>query len=156
MAGKSENKTLAENRKAWHDYFIEESMEAGIELVGTEVKSIRGGKANLKDSYAEIKNGEIFICNMHISPYEKGNIFNKDPLRERKLLLHKSEIARLLGFTAQKGYTLIPLSLYLKNGRVKVNLGVAKGKKDYDKRDAMLEKEAKRDIDRQIKERSKY
>lgn len=156
MAGKSQNKTLAENRKARHDYFIEESMEAGIELVGTEVKSIRGGKANLKDSYAEIKNGEIFVCNMHISPYENGNIFNKDPLRERKLLLHKSEISRLLAFTAQKGYTLVPLSLYLKNGRVKVNIAVAKGKKDYDKRDSMLEKEAKRDIDRQIKERSKY
>lgn len=149
----SSNKTLAENRKARHDYFIEESMEAGIELVGTEVKSIRAGKANLKDSYAEIMNGEIFIRNMHISPYEKGNIFNKDPLRDRKLLLHKAEITRLLGFTTQQGYTLIPLSLYLKNGRVKVNLAVAKGKKNYDKRDAMLEKAAKRDIDRQMKER---
>lgn len=149
----STNKTLAENRKARHDYFIEESMEAGIELVGTEVKSIRAGKANLKDSYAEIMNGEIFIRNMHISPYEKGNIFNKDPLRDRKLLLHKEEISRLLGFTTQQGYTLIPLSLYLKNGRVKVNIAVAKGKKNYDKRDAMLEKAAKRDIDRQMKER---
>lgn len=149
----SASKTLAENRKAWHDYFIENSMEAGIELVGTEVKSIRGGKANLKDSYAEVRDGEVFVCNMHISPYEKGNIFNKDPLRERKLLLHKSEIQRLEGFVAQKGYTIVPLSLYLKNGRVKVNLGVARGKKDYDKRDAMLEKAAKRDIDRQMKER---
>lgn len=152
----STNKTLAENRKARHDYFIEEAMEAGIELVGTEVKSIRAGKANLKDSYAEVRNGEIFICNVHISPYEKGNIFNRDPLRDRKLLLHKSEISRLLGFTTQQGYTLVPLSLYLKNGRVKVNLAVAKGKKDYDKRDAMLEKAAKRDIDRQMKERVKY
>ncbi|AKN33396.1 single-stranded DNA-binding protein [Clostridium carboxidivorans P7] len=152
----STNKTLAENRKAWHDYFIEESMEAGIELVGTEVKSIRAGRANLKDSYAEIRNGEIFICNVHISPYEKGNIFNRDPLRARKLLLHKSEISRLLGFTTQQGYTLVPLSLYLKNGRVKVNIAVAKGKKDYDKRDAMLEKAAKRDIDRDMKERIKY
>lgn len=152
----SNNKTLAENRKARHDYFIEESMETGIELVGTEVKSIRLGKANLKDSYAEIKNEEVYVCNMHISPYEKGNIYNRDPLRERKLLLHKSEIARLLGFTTQKGYTLIPLSLYLKNGRVKVNLAVARGKKNYDKRDAMLEKAAKRDIDRQMKEKSKY
>ncbi|NMM65258.1 SsrA-binding protein SmpB [Clostridium sp. P21] len=152
----STNKTLAENRKARHDYFIEESMEAGIELVGTEVKSIRAGRANLKDSYAEVRNSEIFICNVHISPYEKGNIFNRDPLRDRKLLLHKSEISRLLGFTTQQGYTLVPLSLYLKNGRVKVNLAVAKGKKDYDKRDAMLEKAAKRDIDRQMKERVKY
>lgn len=149
-------KTVAENRKAWHDYFIEDSLEAGIELVGTEVKSIRGGKANLKDSYADVRNGEVFICNMHISPYEKGNIYNKDPLRERKLLLHKSEINRLAGFVAQQGYTLVPLSLYLKNGRVKVSLGVAKGKKDYDKRDAMLEKAAKRDIDREMKEKMWY
>ena len=149
----STNKTLAENRKARHDYFIEESMEAGIELVGTEVKSIRAGKANLKDSYAEIINGEIFVRNMHVSPYEKGNIFNRDPLRDRKLLLHKEQISRLLAYTSQQGYTLIPLSLYLKNGRVKVNIAVAKGKKNYDKRDVMLEKAAKRDIDRQMKEK---
>ncbi|ADK16933.1 MULTISPECIES: SsrA-binding protein SmpB [Clostridium] len=153
---KSSNKTLAENRKARHDYFIEESMEAGIELVGTEVKSIRAGKCNLKDSYAEIRNGEIFICNMHISPYEQGNIFNKDPLRNRKLLLHKNEIIKLQQYTAQQGYTLVPMSLYLKYGRVKVNLAVAKGKKNYDKRNTMLERAAKRDIDRQMKERSKY
>ena len=153
---KSSNKTLAENRKARHDYFIEESMEAGIELVGTEVKSIRAGKCNLKDSYAEIRNGEIFICNMHISPYEQGNIFNKDPLRNRKLLLHKNEIIKLQQYTAQQGYTLVPMSLYLKYGRVKVNLAVAKGKKNYDKRNSMLERDAKRDIDRQMKERSKY
>lgn len=156
MAKERQNKTLAENRKARHDYFIEESFEAGIELVGTEVKSIRAGRANLKDSYADIVNGEVFVKNMHVSPYEKGNIFNKDPLRERKLLMHKTEISRLIGFTTQKGYTLVPLSLYLKDGRVKVNLAVAKGKKDYDKRDAMLEKAAKIDIDRQMKERSKY
>lgn len=156
MAKERQNKTLAENRKARHDYFIEESFEAGIELVGTEVKSIRAGRANLKDSYADIVNGEVFVRNMHISPYEHGNIYNRDPLRDRKLLMHKSEISRLLGFTAQKGYTLVPLSLYLKNGRVKVNLAVAKGKKDYDKRDAMLEKAAKIDIDRQMKERSRY
>lgn len=156
MAVKSVNKTLAENRKARHDYFIEEAFEAGIELVGTEVKSIRAGRANLKDSYAEVINGEVYVRNMHISPYEQGNIFNKDPLRPRRLLLHKSEISRLIGYTAQKGYTLIPLSLYLKNTRVKVNLAVAVGKKDYDKRDAMLEKAAKRDIDRQMKERTKY
>ena len=149
----SKNKTLAENRKARHDYFIEEACEAGIELLGTEVKSIRAGKANLKDSYAEIRNGEVFLCNMHIGPYEQGNIFNKDPLRERKLLLHKNEILRLTGFTAQKGYTLIPLSIYLKSSLVKVNLGVGKGKKDYDKRDVMLEKVAKRDMERDIKEK---
>lgn len=153
MAKDTTNKTLAENRKARHDYFIEEAMEAGIELVGTEVKSIRGGKANLKDSYADILNGEVFIRNMHISPYEQGNIFNKDPLRDRKLLLHKEQISRLLGFTTQKGFTLVPLSLYLKNGRVKVNLAVVRGKKDYDKRDAMLERDAKREIDRQLKDR---
>lgn len=156
MAKDKSNKTLAENRKAWHDYFIEETYEAGIELVGTEVKSIRGGKANLKDSYAEVRNGEIFIRNMHVSPYEQGNIFNRDPLRDRRLLLHREEIMKLAGYIAQKGYTLVPLSLYLKEGRVKVALGVAKGKKDYDKRDAMLEKAAKRDIDRQMKERMKY
>lgn len=156
MGKDSRNKTLAENRKARHDYFIEESFEAGIELVGTEVKSIRAGKANLKDSYADIKNGEVFVCNMHISPYEQGNIFNKDPLRERKLLLHKQEILKLTAYTAQKGYTLVPLSLYLKNGRVKVCLSVARGKKDYDKRNDMLEKAAKRDIDREMKERSRY
>ncbi|AYF53511.1 SsrA-binding protein SmpB [Clostridium botulinum C] len=156
MAKDKKNNTLAQNRKAHHEYFIEETFEAGIALVGTEVKSIRGGKANLKDSYASIKNGEVFVCNMHISPYEQGNIFNKDPLRERKLLLHKSQINTLLGYTAQQGYTLIPLSLYLKKGRVKVALGVAKGKKNYDKRDAIAAKSAKRDIDRQMKERMRY
>lgn len=156
MAKSKGNRTLAENKKARHDYFIEESFEAGIELVGTEVKSIREGKANLKDSYAEIRNGEVYVVNMHISPYEKGNIFNRDPLRARRLLLHKQEINKLIGYTAQKGYTLIPLSLYLKNSIVKVNLAVAKGKKDYDKRNAMLEKAAKRDIQRELKDRIKY
>ena len=156
MARKKNSNSLAENRKARHDFFIEEAMEAGIELVGTEVKSIRAGKANLKESYADIYNGEIFIKGMHISPYEQGNIFNVDPLRERKLLLHKSEIARLSGLTAQVGYTLVPLSLYLKNGRVKVSLGVCKGKKNYDKRDAMLEKAHKREIERAIKEKMRY
>jgi SsrA-binding protein len=155
MANKSENKTLAENRKARHDFFILEGFEAGIELIGTEVKSIRGGKANLKDSYAEIRNGEVYVRNMHISPYEQGNIFNKDPLRDRRLLLHKSEILRLVAFTSQQGYTLVPLSLYLKDSRVKVHLAVAKGKKDYDKRDTMLEQAAKRDIERQMKERTR-
>ncbi|MBP1744722.1 MAG: SsrA-binding protein [Firmicutes bacterium] len=155
MKKESRNKVLAENRKARHDYFIEEAMEAGIELVGTEVKSIRAGKANLKDSYAEVRDGEVFVYNMHISPYEKGNIFNKDPLRVRRLLLHKKEIMRLAGFITQKGFTLVPLSLYLKDGRIKVQLAVARGKKDYDKRDSMMEKDAKRDIDRQMKERSR-
>ena len=156
MTKERELRTLAENRKARHDYFLEEGFEAGIALCGTEVKSIRAGKANLKDSYAEVVNGEVFICNMHISPYEKGNIFNVDPLRKRKLLLHKSEIARLTGFISQKGYTLIPVSIYLKSGRVKVNLAAAKGKHDYDKRDSLLEKAAKRDVERQMKESSKY
>ncbi|CDI48446.1 SsrA-binding protein SmpB [Clostridium tetani] len=150
------NKTLAENRKARHDYFVEEAYEAGIELVGTEVKSIREGKANLKDSYAEIRNGEVFLRNMHVSPYEQGNIFNKDPLRDRKLLLHKIQILKLTAYTTQQGYTLIPLSLYLKNGRVKVNLAVAKGKKNYDKRQDLIEKAAKRDIERELKDRSRY
>lgn len=156
MAKKKDSNVLVDNRKAFHDYFIEESMEAGIELVGTEVKSIRGGKANLKDSYAEIRNGEVWVRNMHISPYEKGNIFNRDPLRDRRLLLHKEEINKLNGFLTQKGFTMVPLSLYLKNGRVKVNLAVVRGKKNYDKRDAMLEKAAKRDIQRELKDRGRY
>ncbi len=150
------DKTLAENRKARHDYFVEESLEAGIELVGTEVKSIRGGRANLKEAYADIDNEEVFIRGMHVSPYEQGNIFNVDPLRARRLLLHKSEIRRLIGVIQQQGLTLIPLKLYLKEGRVKVQLGVCKGKKNYDKRDSMLEKAAKRDIARQLKERNRY
>ena len=156
MAKETGNKTLVENRKARHDYFIEEAMEAGIELVGTEVKSIRAGKANLKDSYAEVRNGEIFLCNMHVSPYEHGNIYNRDPLKERRLLLHKEQIKRLEAFVSQKGYTLIPISLYLKETKIKVNLAVALGKKNYDKRDSMLAKDAKRDIDRQMKEQSRY
>ncbi|GKX67700.1 SsrA-binding protein SmpB [Inconstantimicrobium mannanitabidum] len=153
MAKRESNKTLAENRKARHDYFVEEGMEAGIALVGTEVKSIRAGRANLKDCYAEVRNGEVFIRSMHISPYEQGNIFNVDPLRDRKLLLHKDQIRRLSGLVQQEGLTLIPLALYLKEGKVKVNLGVCRGKKNYDKRDAMLEKAHKRDIERQMKER---
>ncbi|XZM62510.1 SsrA-binding protein SmpB [Clostridium perfringens] len=156
MAKRKDNKTLAENRKARHDYFVDEAMEAGIALVGTEVKSIINGRVNLKDCYADINNGEIFINNMHISPYEQGNIFNVDPLRKRKLLLHKSEIQRLIGIVQQQGVALIPLSLYLKNGRVKVNLGVCRGKKNYDKRDTMLEKAHKREMDRQLKERNRY
>ena len=152
---KSSN-TLADNRKARHDYFVEEAMEAGLVLVGTEVKSIRQGRVNLKDCYADIYNGEVFIKNMHISPYEQGNIFNVDPLRERKLLLHKSEIFRLQGLIQRDGYTIVPLSLYLKKDKVKVALGICKGKKNYDKRDALLEKAQRRDMDRAMKERSRY
>ena len=152
MARANNNKTLVENRKARHDYFVEEAMEAGIALVGTEVKSIRKGRANIKEAYAQVVNGEIIIYGMHISPYEEGNIFNVDPLRPKKLLLHKAEIRRIEGMLNQQGLTLIPLSMYLKNGRVKINLGICKGKKNYDKRDAMLEKAHKRDIERQMKE----
>ena len=155
MARVKNKNNLAENRKARHDYFVEETIEAGIALVGTEVKSIRAGKCNLKDCYADVRNGEVFIYNMHISPYEQGNIFNVDPIRERKLLLHKDQIKRLDGLVSQDGYTLIPLSLYLKEGKVKVALGVCKGKKNYDKRDSMLERDHKRDIDRAMKEKYK-
>ena len=156
LARVKNSNSLAENRKARHDYFVEETIEAGIELVGTEVKSIRGGKCNLKDCYADVRNGEVFILNMHISPYEQGNRFNVDPLRARKLLLHKEQIGRLAGLVSRDGYTLVPLSLYLKNGRVKVALGICKGKKNYDKRDSMLEKAAKRDIERQMKASNRY
>ena len=151
LVRKKNSNTLAENRKARHDYFIEETIEAGIALVGTEVKSIRGGKCNLKESYAEIDNGEVIIRSMHISPYEQGNIFNVDPIRPRKLLLHKEQIRRFAGLLSQEGLTLIPLSLYLKEGKVKVALGLCRGKKTYDKRDAMLEKAHKRDIAREFK-----
>ena len=156
MARANNNKTLVENRKARHDYFVEEAMEAGIALVGTEVKSIRKGRANIKEAYAQVVNGEIIIYGMHISPYDEGNIFNVDPLRPKKLLLHKAEIRRIEGMLNQQGLTLIPLSMYLKNGRVKINLGICKGKKNYDKRDAMLEKAHKRDIERQMKEKNRY
>ncbi len=150
------SKTIAENRKAFHDYFIIEEFEAGIELVGTEVKSIRGGRANLKDSYADVINGEAFIINMHISPYEEGNRFNVEPRRNRKLLLHKNEILKLHQSSSREGATLVPLRLYFKNGRVKVALAIAKGKKIYDKRDDLIEKAHKRDMDREFKERQKY
>ena len=155
MARVKNKSNLAENRKARHDYFVEETIEAGIALVGTEVKSIRAGKCNLKDCYADVRNGEVFIYNMHISPYEQGNIFNVDPLRERKLLLHKEQISRFNGLIAREGYTLIPLSLYLKEGKVKVALGLCRGKKNYDKRDSMLEKAHKRDMERALKERNR-
>lgn len=148
-------KTIADNRKARHDYFILESYEAGIELTGTEVKSIRDGGLNLKDSWISIDNGELFIKQMHISPYEKGNIFNKDPLRTRKLLMHKREIMKLLGQVKQDGLTLIPISVYFKGSRVKVQVGLCKGKKQHDKRDVMAQRDAKRTIDRELKMRNR-
>lgn len=149
-------KVVANNKKARHDYFIEETYEAGIELTGTEVKSIRQGKVNLKDSYASIRDGEVFVFQMHVSPYEKGNIYNKDPLRVRKLLLHKSEINKLIGYTQQQGYALIPLKVYFKRGLVKVELAVAKGKKLYDKRRDLAKKDAKREMERAFKEKNRY
>jgi len=149
---KDDIREVAQNKKARHDYFIEQTFEAGIVLSGTEVKSIRQGMVNLKDSYATIENGEVFINGMHISPYEKGNIFNKDPMRDRKLLLHKSEIRRLIGYTQQKGLTLVPLKVYFRGSLVKVELAVARGKKLYDKRDDIAERDAKREIDRKMKE----
>ena len=145
--------TITVNRAARHEYFVLETYEAGIELYGTEIKSIRNGSVNLKESWADIQNGEVFINGMHISPYEKGNIFNKDPFRVRKLLLHKKEINKLAGKIKQEGLTLIPLSLYFKKQYVKVELGLCKGKKLYDKREAMAKRDAKRDIDRALKER---
>jgi len=144
-------KLITENRQARHEYFILESFEAGIELTGTEVKSIRQGSVNLKDSWCSIENGELFIKQMHISPYEKGNIFNRDPLRVRRLLMHKSEINRLFGKIRQDGLTLVPLSLYFKDSRVKVQLGLCKGKKLYDKRADAAKRDAKRTIDRALK-----
>ena len=144
-------KTIAQNKKAFHDYFLEESFEAGIELCGTEVKSIRQGRVNLKDSWCSIVDGEMLVNGMHISPYEQGNIFNKDPERARRLLLHKREINRLIGLTQQQGYTLIPLRVYFKKQLVKVSIGLCRGKKNYDKRDAMAKRDAKRNIDRAIK-----
>ncbi len=147
-------KTLAENRKARHDYFIEETFEAGISLCGTEVKSIRKGAMNLKDSFVSFHGGEAFIKNMHVSPYEQGNIFNRDPLRDRRLLLHKREINYLYGAVKQKGFSVIPLSVYLKDSLVKVQIGLCRGKKLYDKRADMAERDAKRQMDRVIKERN--
>ena len=151
---KETTKTIAQNKKAYHEYFVIESFETGIELCGTEVKSIRQGRVNLKDAWCTIDNGELFVKGMHISPYEQGNIFNKDPLRVRKLLMHRREIMRLLGQVKQEGYSLIPLSLYFKGSRVKLQLGLCKGKKLYDKRADMAAKTAKRDIERAIKSRN--
>lgn len=146
-------KTIAENRAAWHNYFVIESFETGIELVGTEVKSIRGGGVNLKDSWCSIENGELFVKGMHISPYERGNIFNRDPIRVRKLLMHKREILRLFGMAKQEGLALVPLSIYFKGSRIKMQVGLCKGKKLYDKRDSSAKKDAQRDIDRAMKAR---
>ncbi|AOT72433.1 SsrA-binding protein SmpB [Geosporobacter ferrireducens] len=151
-----ETKVVANNKKARHDYFIEETYETGIVLTGTEVKSIRMGRLNLKDSYAEVDHGEIFIHNMHISPYEKGNIFNVDPVRKRKLLLHRREISKLLGYTTQKGLTLVPLKVYInEKGLVKMELAVAKGKKMYDKREDIAQKDAQRRIQKELRERQR-
>ncbi|ERT57167.1 MULTISPECIES: SsrA-binding protein SmpB [Megasphaera] len=146
-------KYITDNRKARHDYFIHETFEAGLALTGTEVKSLRQGKVNLKDSFCRIENGELYLLGMHISPYEQGNRFNVDPLRTRKLLMHKYEILKLFGNVKEKGYTLIPLSLYFKKGRVKVAIALATGKKLYDKRRDLAEKEAKRNIERTMKNR---
>ncbi|SIS43440.1 SsrA-binding protein SmpB [Salimicrobium flavidum] len=150
---RGDGRTIAQNKKAGHDYFIEETFEAGIVLQGTEIKSIRNGRINLKDSFARVnRNGEMYIHNMHISPYEQGNIYNHDPTRARKLLLHRKEIDKLIGQTQQKGYSIVPLKVYIKNGVAKVLIGLARGKKKYDKREALKEKQVKREMDRAIKD----
>ena len=146
-------KTVAQNRKAFHDYFVEEKVECGIALFGTEVKSIRQGKVNLKESWAQIRKGEVWIEGMHISPYEQGNIFNRDPLRPKKLLLHRGEIRKLDGLVMRQGYTLVPLEIYFKDGRVKVQLGLCKGKHLHDKRDSIARKDSDREIQRALKQR---
>ena len=153
MPKKEGIKEIASNRKAFHDYFVLERFEAGIELFGTEVKSIRAGQVNLKDSYCTIREGELFVRGMHVSPYEKGNIFNRDPVRTRRLLMHKREIRKLQTVVKQDGLALIPLSAYFKNARVKLEIGLCKGKKNYDKRDAAAQRDAKREIERTMKER---
>lgn len=150
---KESTKTIAQNKKAHHDYFVLESYEAGIELCGTEVKSLRAGRVNLKDSWCNIVDGEIFVNGMHISPYNHGNVFNKDPMRVRRLLMHKKEILKLFGTLQQQGLSLIPISLYFKGSKVKMQVGLCKGKKLYDKRASMAERDAKRNIDRALKER---
>ena len=151
---KPQGKIIAQNKKAYHDFFVEEKYEAGIELFGTEVKSIRAGRVNIKESFCDIKDGEVFVLGMHISPYEQGNVFNKDPLRPKKLLLHKREILKLFGLVAQKGYTLVPLQVYLSNSRVKIEIGLCRGKKLYDKREDMARNDAKRDMERAFKSRN--
>lgn len=146
---------VAQNKKAYHDYAIEETYEAGIVLQGTEIKSIRAGKVNLKDSYARIQNNEIYLFGMHVSPYEQGNRYNHDPLRTRKLLLHRKEISKLIGESKEVGYSIVPLKMYLKNGYAKVLIGLARGKKKYDKREDLKKKEAKREVERAFRERQK-
>ena len=156
MAIKKGIKIIAENRKAYHDYFIEERFEAGVALSGTEVKSLRAGRINLKDSYVQVKDGEMWLIGVHISPYENGNRFNLDPERTRKLLMHKRAIIRLYSTVKQDGLTLVPTKAYFKDSKVKFEIGLARGKKDYDKRDVMARKEANRDIDRAMKNAKKY
>ncbi len=151
MAEKAKGKIIAQNKKAYHDYFVLERYEAGIALFGTEVKSVRGGRVNLKDSYCSFKEGELYALGFHISPYEQGNRFNTDPLREKKLLLHKQELRKLFGLLTREGYTLVPLSLYFSRGRVKMELGLCKGKKLYDKRESLARSEAAREIERTVK-----
>ncbi len=146
-------KVLAQNKKAYHEYFVEDKYECGIVLVGTEVKSIRAGRVNLKDSYVKIKRGEAFVIGMHISPYEKGNIFNRDPFRERKLLLHKAELRRLARASQEQGFSIIPLSMYLKDGLVKMEIATAKGKKLYDKRESLAKRDAEREMERKLREK---
>ena len=148
-------KSVAQNRKAYHDYFVEEKYECGIALFGTEVKSIRQGKVNLKESWAQVRKGEVWVEGMHISPYEQGNIYNRDPLRAKKLLLHKSEIRKLDGLVMRQGFTLIPLEMYLKDGKVKVQLGLCKGKQLHDKRDSMAKKDSDREIQRALRQKQK-
>ena len=155
MIKKDEVKTVAQNKKAYHDYFVLETYEAGLELFGTEVKSIREGRVNLKDSWCHIKNGEIFVNGMHISPYEHGNIFNRDPLRPKRLLMHKREIGKLFGLTKQQGYAIIPLAVYFVRGRAKLKIGLCKGKKLYDKREDAAKKAAARDVERAMSEKHK-
>lgn len=153
---KESKKIIANNKKAFYDYFIEDKYEAGIELVGTEVKSLRMGKCSIKEAFVRIQMGEVFIYGMHISPYEKGNIFNRDPLRARKLLLHRYEIRKIEGQIAQKGYTLVPLNVYLKGSLMKVEIGLAKGKKQYDKRQDIAKKDQRREAEKQFKVRNLY
>lgn len=152
---KGEGKVISTNKKANHDYFIEQTYETGMVLQGTEIKSLRSGRANLKDSFARVQNGEVFLHNLHISPYEQGNRYNHDPLRTRKLLLHRKQINQLIGLAKEEGYALVPLKIYLKNGYAKLLIGLGKGKKKYDKRDDLKKKEAKRDIERAFRERQK-
>lgn len=154
MAQKETMKLVANNKKAYHDFFIDEKYEAGIALHGTEVKSLRMGKCSIKEAFIRIENGEVFVYGMHVSPYEKGNIFNKDPMRIKKLLMHKYEINKLAGKVAEKGFTLVPLQVYFKEGKAKVEIGLARGKKLYDKREAIAKKDQKREMEKEFKSRN--